>query len=140
MLGIGGGRLPRRHAWPSGHWDWPIHLPYKHGVECEGMIFIGGQVALTATGEVIDPGRLLEQTRISIHNIARVLRELGRSIGEVVKITTFYRSSAAPADLQVILAECTKAFANAAPAVTLIPLPYLAYDGTLVEIEAIAMT
>jgi enamine deaminase RidA (YjgF/YER057c/UK114 family) len=32
MRGLDGARLPRRTAWPSGHWDWPVHLPYRHGL------------------------------------------------------------------------------------------------------------
>src|SRR5262249_11922132 len=50
MLGADGRRLPRSHVWPEGHWDWPIHLPYKHGIKCGNMIFLGGQVALTPGG------------------------------------------------------------------------------------------
>ena len=46
MLGADGERLPKRHAWPQGHWDWPIHLPFKHGLQCGEVIFIGGQVSL----------------------------------------------------------------------------------------------
>jgi enamine deaminase RidA (YjgF/YER057c/UK114 family) len=42
MLAEDGTRLPRRHAWPPSLWDWTIHLPYKHGLKCHDMIFLGG--------------------------------------------------------------------------------------------------
>jgi hypothetical protein len=33
-----------------GHWDWPGHLPYRHGVKAAGqMIFLGGQVVMART-------------------------------------------------------------------------------------------
>ena len=44
MLGTDGKRLARRHSWPDSLWDWHVHLPYKHGLKCEDMIFLGGQV------------------------------------------------------------------------------------------------
>jgi len=54
LLRTDGRRLPRRHVWPQGHWDWPIHLPFKHGLKCGDLIFVGGQVSLDGRGAVID--------------------------------------------------------------------------------------
>jgi len=42
MRGLDAARLPRRTAWPSGHWDWPVHLPYRHGLICGDLVFLGG--------------------------------------------------------------------------------------------------
>ena len=55
MIGEDGRSLPKRHSWPEGLWDWPIHLPYKHGLACGGLGFVGGQVSLDAQAQVIDP-------------------------------------------------------------------------------------
>jgi enamine deaminase RidA (YjgF/YER057c/UK114 family) len=50
-----GTRLHRETAWPNGHWDWPVHLPYRHGLKVGDLVFLGGQVSLTGEGAVIDP-------------------------------------------------------------------------------------
>src|SRR5437016_9973289 len=59
MLGEDGQRLPRRHAWPESLWDWTTHLPYKHGLKCHDMIFLGGQVSLDKQGRAVHPGDLV---------------------------------------------------------------------------------
>jgi hypothetical protein len=39
------------YAWPEGRGDWPVHLPYRHGVKASGkMIFLGSQVAMDSDG------------------------------------------------------------------------------------------
>ena len=40
----------RSFVWPDGHWDWPEHLAYQHGVRAGEMIFVGGQVDKDAAG------------------------------------------------------------------------------------------
>lgn len=139
MRGLDGKRLPRRHVWPEGHWDWPIHMPYKHGIKCGSMIFIGGQVALTSTGVVIAPDDLTAQTRLAMANIGKVLASFGAGLDDVVKVTSFYEGGASAATLHENLAIRSASFREPGPATTGIPMPYLAYDGMVIEIEAIAM-
>jgi len=134
-----GARLPRRHCWPEGHWDWPIHLPYKHGCACQGMIFVGGQVSLTPRGEVIDPGQLEAQTRTAMRNIERVLAGLGAGIDDVVKVNAFYVGDGSGDDLHANLAIRSACFTEPGPATTGVSLPTLAYRDMLIEIEVIAM-
>ncbi len=77
MRGADGAVLAKAHAWPEGLWDWPVHLPYKHGLACGGLGFVGGQVSLTEDAEVIDPGRLDLQTARALACIGRVAAGLG---------------------------------------------------------------
>ena len=77
MLGEDGRRLPRRHAWPESLWDWHVHLPYKHGLHCEEMIFLGGQVSLDKRGRAVHPNDLSAQTHQAMVHIGTILRELG---------------------------------------------------------------
>ena len=56
MRGLDGARLHRETAWPTGHWDWPLHLPYRHGLKVGDLVFLGGQVSLTPEAQVIDAG------------------------------------------------------------------------------------
>jgi hypothetical protein len=30
MRATNGERLVRSHVWPDNHWDWTVHLPYRH--------------------------------------------------------------------------------------------------------------
>ena len=71
MRTAGGDRVERTYSWPEGHWDWPIHLPYKHGNLGGGMFFVGGQVSLTPEGGPIDPFDMQAQTRTAMDNIPR---------------------------------------------------------------------
>ena len=77
MRGVDGARLPREGVWPTGHWDWPVHLPYRHGLKVGDLVFLGGQVSLTPEGAVIDPGDIAPQTHTSMQNIQKVLQEFG---------------------------------------------------------------
>lgn len=139
MLGKDGRRLPRSHVWPEGHWDWPIHLPYKHGIRCGPMIYLGGQVALTPKGQVIEPGDLVAQTRIAMENIRRVLAGFGAGFDDVVKVTAFYEGGASGEQLHKNLSVRSACFTEPGPATTGIPLPFLAYEQMVIEIEIVAM-
>lgn len=139
MLDANGNRMPRTHVWPKDHWDWPIHLPYKHGIKCGNMIFVGGQVALTPRGAVIEPDDLVVQTRISMDNIRKVLQGLGAGFDDVVKVLTFYEAGASADALHKNLKIRSGCFTEPGPASTGIPLPFLAYDTMVIEIEVIAM-
>ncbi len=139
MLSEGGDHLPREHVWPEGHWDWPVPVPYKHGVKCGNMIYVGGQVSIDSNGGVIDPGDMVTQTRTSMANIARVLAGFGLSLDDVVKVTAFYAGNASAEVLHDNLSIRSASFTNPGPATTGIPLPCLAYEKMEIEIEVVAM-
>ncbi len=139
MLGTDGARLPREHVWPKGHWDWPIHLPYKHGLKCGNRIFVGGQVSMDAKATILDPGDLVKQTRTSMANIAKVLAGFGASLDDVTKVNCFYVGGASEKTLMAS-AQTRFAFYQApGPCSTGVPLPSLAYDTMVTEIEVVAM-
>ena len=140
MLDEDGDPRPRQHAWPDGHWDWPVHLPYKHGVKCGNMVYVGGQVSIDSKGAVIDPGDLVTQTRTSMANIAKVLGEFGLGLDDVVKVTAFYAGNASAEVLHDNLSIRSSSFTEPGPATTGIPLPCLAYEKMEIEIEVVAMT
>lgn len=108
MLGEDGRRLPRRHSWPAGLWDWTVHLPYKHGLKCEEMIFLGGQVALDQHGNAVRPGELTAQTRQAMTHIGTILRDLGADYDDVCKVTTVYAATPPPTS-------CTRTSPSARP-------------------------
>jgi enamine deaminase RidA (YjgF/YER057c/UK114 family) len=82
--------LAKHYAWPRGHWDWPIHLSYKHGVRCGAFTFVGGQVSIDEQARVVDPDDLPAQTERSLRNVARVLGEFGMSPTDLVRLWAYY--------------------------------------------------
>jgi enamine deaminase RidA (YjgF/YER057c/UK114 family) len=139
MRGEDGSYLPRRHAWPDSLWDWHVHLPYKHGLKCHDMIFLGGQVSLDKQGRAVHPGSLTEQTRTAMTHIGTILRELGADYGDVCKVLAVYQGSASADDLHRNLSIRSSFFAEPGPATTGIPLPALAYPDMMIEIDIYAM-
>lgn len=140
MRGVDGARLPRQHVWPTGHWDWPAHLPYRHGVRCGDMVFLGGQVSLNEIGGVVNSGDLVAQTRAAMDYIGRILSDLGIGFDNVVKVNAFYVADIGPEKLaENGLVRFSYFTGSPGPASTGVPVPYLAYEDMLIEIDMIAM-
>jgi len=139
MRGVDGHRLEKDYAWPEGHWDWTIPLPYKHGNKCGRIIHVGGQVSLDRSANVIDPDDMVAQTRRAMDNVVAVLAEFGATLDDVVKVTTFYQGEASAEALHENLLVRSSAYSAPGPATTGIPIPALVYERMVVEIEAIAM-
>ncbi len=126
------------HFTPPDHWDWPIDLPYSAGVRSGELVFVGGEAALDKNGNVLFPNDVVSQTRLVMDNIAAVLAGFGATLADVVKITTFYVSRGSKEEWMES-ARIRGGYFNApGPAATAIPLPALAYDGLMIEIEVIA--
>ena len=135
---------PRRFSWPDGHWDWTTTLPYKHGNRLDRntgghLIHLGGQVSLDSAARVIDPDDTVAQTRRALAYIETVLADLGASMDDVVKVTTFYRGDASAEALHDNLNIRSRAFTEPGPATSGIPVPCLVYEHMCIEIEVIAV-
>jgi len=139
MLGEDGRHLPRRYSWPDSLWDWHVHLPYKHGLACEGMIFLGGQVSLDKQGRTVNAGDLPAQTRQAMVHVGTILRDLGADYHDVCKVTTVYQGRSNASDLHDNLVIRSYFFPDPGPATTGIPLPALAYPDMAIEIDIFAM-
>ncbi len=139
MRDIDGQRLPRKGVWPTDHWDWPVHLPYRHGLQVGDLVFLGGQVSLNAKSDVIDPGDIKAQTHTAMQNIQKVLNELGLDFEHLVKINTFYAGTKGQEDLLKNATIRSEYYRSPGPASTGIPFSYLAYEDMLIEIDCVAM-
>ncbi len=140
MLGEDGAHLPRRHVWPDSLWDWHVHLPYKHGLKCEEMIFLGGQVSLNKKGEAVHADDLSAQTHQAMVHIGTILKELGADYDDVCKVMTVYKGDCGVEDLHSNLPIRSSYFSDPGPATTGIPLPTLSYPSMVIEIDVFAMT
>ena len=130
---------PIRYSWPEGHWDWTTHLPYKHGNRFGRLIHLGGQVAMDTNAQVLHPNDIVEQTKIALTNIKTILADLGATMDDIVKVTTFYQGNASADGLHKNLTIRSDAFQTPGPATTGIPVPYLVYEKMVIEIEVIAV-
>jgi enamine deaminase RidA (YjgF/YER057c/UK114 family) len=145
MLDSEGNSIDKIHCWPEGHWDWPIHLPFKHGLKCRNLVFVGGQVSMDPDANIINPGNMAKQTHTSMDNIGKVLSEFELDHSHIVKLNTYYQGSTGSngsGDAEALHGNVTirgSFFDKPGPASTGIPFRCLAYEGMLIEIEAIAM-
>lgn len=64
------------------------NLPFHPGVRAGDFIFVSGQVAKDADGNMIS-GTIEEETRATLESIRRVLQSAGADLDKVVKITTY---------------------------------------------------
>jgi enamine deaminase RidA (YjgF/YER057c/UK114 family) len=131
--------VKKKYAWPKGHWDWPIKVSHKHGVRSGQMMWVGGQVDLTSKGEVCNPGDLAAQVPNCIASFSKVLEELGSGLPDLVKLLCFYVNDGSIEESGFLAMVAQALPPGAKPAVTAIPVPYLAYPGMVVEIEGYAM-
>ena len=134
-------QLPRDYSWPQGHWNWPgtTRSPFKHGVKCGNMIFVGGQCALDQHGNVLHPYDIVEQSKTVMKYIEDVLAEFGATMSDVVQMNCFYVGGGSVEDWENSFRVRAAAFPDPGPAGTAIPVPKLAYEGMMIEIQVVAM-
>lgn len=131
--------MKRAYSWPEGHWGWLIPVSHKHGIRSGRMVYVGGQVDKDIKGLVLHHYDLKTQTRVVVNHIRTVLRDLDIALDDVVKLVAFYVNDGS-VDEDTFLADLRAQLgAGPAPALTTVPIPYLAYPGMLLEIDTIAM-
>lgn len=63
-----------------GLWDWYVHLPHKHGLKWDGMIFLGGQVSLDKEQAAVHPDDLTAKTHQATQYIGTIPTDLGAGL------------------------------------------------------------
>ncbi|HEX4913434.1 MAG TPA: Rid family hydrolase [Vicinamibacterales bacterium] len=133
MSAQGGGTIERMN--PQG-----LSTPtgYSHVVATRGgkTIYIAGQIALDAKGQLVGKGDLAAQTQQVFENLAIALKAAGATFDHVVK-TNYYMRDAS--QVAVVRGIRSKYFTRELPASTLIEVPRLAQPDFLIEIEVIAV-
>jgi reactive intermediate/imine deaminase len=114
-------------------------LGYTHVVEARGgrTIYISGQVAMDAAGQLIGEGDLQAQTAQVFANLANALAAVGASFDHVVKLTYFLLDISQIAVVRAVRDQ----FINSQqpPASSAVEIRRLFRDGLLIEVEAIAV-
>lgn len=118
----------------------PVPTGYSQVVISRGSqtIYVAGQVAIDADGNVVAPGDVVGQARQAFANLRAALEAAGASISDVAKVTWYvvgYDSALLPA----LAAARVEVFGAHEPASTLVGVSALARPGFLVEVEAVAV-
>ena len=111
---------------------------YSHIVSAKGgrTIYISGQVAFDAKGQLVGRGDLTAQTKQVFANLDTALKAAGATFNDVVK-TNYYMLDAS--QVQVIREVRSQYFTKDLPASTLVQVGRLANPDFLLEIEVVAM-
>jgi len=108
--------------------------PYSQAVECNGFLYVSGQLPIDKnTGEFV-PGGVKEQTEQSLKNISYILEEAGYSFDDVLKSTVYLADISDFAAMNEVYAKFFKEPYPARVAYAVASLP----KGALVEIDVVA--
>jgi enamine deaminase RidA (YjgF/YER057c/UK114 family) len=102
------------------------------------MVFVAGQVADDAQGNLVGDGDLAAQANRAFANVGRCLAAAGARPEQVARIT-IYVVGHRPEYLPIISAARIAVFGDHRPADTLLGVATLAEPGYLIEVEAIAV-
>jgi enamine deaminase RidA (YjgF/YER057c/UK114 family) len=113
------------------------HTLYSHVVvvEAKKTIFVSGQLARDARGEVVGKGDMRAQIRQTGENIRAALAAAGASLTDIVKTNTYVT------DIEEFFkhTDVRMEYFGALPTSTTVEVRRLAHPDLLVEIEVIAM-
>ena len=109
--------------------------PFSQAVECNGILFVSGQVAINpSTGKIVDGG-IKEQAEQVLLNIKAILNEAGYELSNVVKSTCLLKNMDDYAVMNEVYSKFFQEDSPARAAYEVVKLPLNA----LIEIETIAM-
>lgn len=124
---------------PEGLYD-PSENGYAHIVIATGanrLVHIAGQGGENAQGEL--SADFAEQVQQAYANLQTALQAAQLMPNNVVKLTT-YIMDYEPTMLTVLTEHLKDTFGTHLPAQTLVPVPRLALDGMLFEVDAVAVS
>jgi enamine deaminase RidA (YjgF/YER057c/UK114 family) len=124
----------RRFLVPTGTEIMRDQFHFSQGVEVGNTIYVSGQGGFDEQLRLADD--VGEQARQAFRNMARVLKEAGSSLDEVVEITSYHLDMD---QMAAVVAAMREAFPNQAPAWTAVGVTRLAMPQMRVEIKAVAV-
>lgn len=115
---------------------------FSHGVLVTGgkLLFLAGQDASDAEGQIVAPGNLVAQYEQIMRNLQTVVEAAGGKIQDIVKLTIFVRDRDSYLAQLKALGNVHKAlFGNYYPAMALFEVSRFYQDDALIEIEGMAV-
>ena len=110
--------------------------PYSLATRVGNQVFISGQVAIDAEGQLVGKGDLVAQTRQVLENIKALVEAAGGNMDDIVKTTTFVTSMQ---DFAKTVPTRREYFHEPYPASTAVQVARLVDPDWLIEIEATAV-
>jgi reactive intermediate/imine deaminase len=118
---------PESMASPGGH--------YSHAVVGAGLVFVAGQLPITADGSRLNQAKFEVQAKQVLANVAAALHAAGSDIGQLLQVRVYVTDI----DDWPAFNELYAAWAgDARPARAVVPVPVL-HHGFRIEIEAVAL-
>ena len=110
---------------------------YKMATRMEGgrLLYVSGQVAWDAGGNLVGKGDVRAQARQAFENLRGVLQAAGADVGNLMKITTYIT---AIENFPAVAEAPTAVLQGELPASTLIVVKALFHPDFLVEVEGVA--
>ena len=110
---------------------------YKMATRLEGgrLLYISGQVAWDASGNIVGKGDVGTQARQTFENLRGVLQAAGGDLSSLMKITTYITRIE---DFPAVAAARSSVFSGELPASTLIVVKSLFHPDFLIEVEGVA--
>ncbi len=115
---------------------------FSHGVVTSGgrLLFLAGQTAIDAEGDIVAPGDIVGQYRQVLANLKAVVEEAGGEMEDIVKMTIFVGDRDNYIENLKPLGRAHKDFfGDYYPATALLEISRFFQDGVMVEIEGIAV-
>jgi enamine deaminase RidA (YjgF/YER057c/UK114 family) len=115
---------------------------FSHGILTTGgqMLFLAGQTASAADGQIVAPGDIVGQYEQVLQNLQTVVEAAGGTMQDLVKMTIFVDDRD---EYRAHLKELGKVhrayFGNHYPATALLEISRFFQDDALIEIEGIAV-
>lgn len=118
-------------------WPWSIALGFSQAQRIEHpatLLLCAGQASIDAAGQVMHPGNMEAQLRLSLDNLEAVLQASGMTLANIVRLVIY------TTDVDGLLPHMglLGARLGTAPAETLLGVARLAAPELLVELEATA--
>jgi enamine deaminase RidA (YjgF/YER057c/UK114 family) len=124
----------------------PENLPrpsgFSHGILTTGgqLLFLAGQTASDANGQIVAPGDLVAQYEQVLRHLRMVVEAAGGTMQDIVKITIFVRDRLAYRSNLKALGKVHRAFfGDYYPATALFEVSGFFQDEALIEIEGLAV-
>ena len=116
-------------------WAWDDRLSLSQAVKAGDWLYISGQVALDPGGNVVGKGDMRTQSQRVFENIEAILQQAGGALDNLVRITAYLTDMSRYPEYNEVR---TKFLGTCPPASTTIQVSGLAFEGLLVEVDAVA--
>ena len=126
--------MPLERIQPEGVHCLPL---FTHVVKVGNFVYIAGQVALDAAGQIVGPGDISAQTRQAYENLKTALASVGADFSNLARITVY----ATDAGYRPAIAAVRREYLRSPDPVasTFVAVAGLALPEFLVEIDGVAV-